>query len=498
MRIGSQELEQRSEEDVRRRRTLARTLELRQLAERSLSEQVETLRADLAGLSDEDRALLDLGASYANADQMVDSWRAGADTFREAAQQMRRTTQSLLSNLQSPAELPEEEMLTAASAEYRSLLMDAMDGLGNLIGRVDSIGYGSASSDSENPWHQWAEKRQQFGQAYEAAVQRSSSHKEQTERLTELELDLQGRIRASSRIREELQALGDAQTRHDALRARWLDLIRQHDDTLDDQCASLTAESDSAIRARVQRLSNTNDFVSLLKKSISGSRVAGTRIDAVGSAISQCETIEEGRELCANVLSDLERLADYDGDRDGALARPQADILSKLGFTQANLDGIARALTLDNWLALSLTPIVSEPVFEFRAREQEYIPFENASAGQQATALLKTLLNQDGPPLVIDQPEEDLDNQVILEIVTSVWEAKQKRQLLFASHNANLVVNGDADLVAWCNHRTAVDQSGGRIAGQGAIDIDDVREAIKKIMEGGEDAFNLRKEKYGF
>jgi type III restriction enzyme len=82
--------------------------------------------------------------------------------------------------------------------------------------------------------------------------------------------------------------------------------------------------------------------------------------------------------------------------------------------------------------------------------------------------------------------------------VEQVWQAKQKRQLIFASHNANLVVNGDAELVAWCDHRAAGDQSGGKIAGEGAIDVHEVREAIKRIMEGGEAAFKLRREKYGF
>lgn len=162
------------------------------------------------------------------------------------------------------------------------------------------------------------------------------------------------------------------------------------------------------------------------------------------------------------------------------------------------MDRIARALKPEQWLSLSLTAITSVPVFEYRAREGEYIPFRNASAGQQATALLKTLLNQSGPPLIIDQPEEDLDNPVMLEVVEQVWLAKQNRQLIFASHNANLVVNGDAELVAWCEHRTAGDQSRGTIAGEGAIDVPKVRDAIKAIMEGGEAAFNLRKEKYGF
>ena len=86
----------------------------------------------------------------------------------------------------------------------------------------------------------------------------------------------------------------------------------------------------------------------------------------------------------------------------------------------------------------------------------------------------------------------------MLEIVERVWHAKQKRQLIFVSHNANLVVNGDAELVAWCDYRTAGDQSRGKIVGEGAIDVPDVRDAIKSIMEGGEAAFNLRKEKYGF
>ena len=198
------------------------------------------------------------------------------------------------------------------------------------------------------------------------------------------------------------------------------------------------------------------------------------------------------------VLNDLERLAEFDGEKESTESRPTAPVLSALGFTQGDLERVARSLGTESWLSLSLTPIKSVPIFEYRSRENEYIPFSSASAGQQATALLMTLLNEAGPPLIIDQPEEDLDNPVMLQIVQEVWRAKQKRQILFASHNANLVVNGDAELVAWCDYRTTGDQSRGTIAGEGAIDVPAVREAIKGIMEGGEAAFNLRKEKYGF
>ncbi len=139
-------------------------------------------------------------------------------------------------------------------------------------------------------------------------------------------------------------------------------------------------------------------------------------------------------------------------------------------------------------------------MFEYQAREAEYIPFADASAGQQATALLAALLNQDGPPLIIDQPEDDLDNQVMLRVVEQIVRAKGHRQLIFASHNANLVVNGDAELVVCCGNRVTGEQSSGQIVCQGAIGrVDEVRaEIMLSVMEGGRDAFKLRLAKYGF
>ena len=86
----------------------------------------------------------------------------------------------------------------------------------------------------------------------------------------------------------------------------------------------------------------------------------------------------------------------------------------------------------------------------------------------------------------------------MLKIVEQLWAAKQMRQIVFASHNANLVVNGDAELVIWFGYRNSDDQSRGMIKGQGAIDIPSARKAIKQIMEGGDNAFRLRREKYGF
>ena len=104
--------------------------------------------------------------------------------------------------------------------------------------------------------------------------------------------------------------------------------------------------------------------------------------------------------------------------------------------------------------------------------------------------------NEDSSARHVDRPKSPIFDSPLNK---STFEGfRQNRQLIFASHNANLVVNGDAELVAWCDYRMAGDQSRGTIVGEGAIDIPGVREAIKKIMEGGEAAFHLRKAKYGF
>jgi type III restriction enzyme len=198
------------------------------------------------------------------------------------------------------------------------------------------------------------------------------------------------------------------------------------------------------------------------------------------------------------VLFDIEKLARATPSENERTKLPPTNTLDIHDFNEQEKIKLATKITPNNWIELLLSPLESQPIFKYRSREQEYIDFNDASAGQQATALMHVLLNQDGPPLIIDQPEDDLDSNIIDQVCTEIWSAKAKRQLVFSSHNANLVVNGDAELVISCDYRIAGDQSGGKIANQGAIDVEDVRKAITKIMEGGEKAFGLRRQKYGF
>jgi len=154
--------------------------------------------------------------------------------------------------------------------------------------------------------------------------------------------------------------------------------------------------------------------------------------------------------------------------------------------------------------------LVATPIdyisFEYRDRDH-YIPFQKASEGQQAAALLNLLLRQEAGTLIIDQPEDDLDNKVIMQIVQLVQTAKRKRQLIFATHNANFVVNGDADKIVALTPG-ANDQAGTAqrapdsprilVDVDGAIETPEVRTAITDTVEGGKKAFELRSRKYQF
>ena len=117
------------------------------------------------------------------------------------------------------------------------------------------------------------------------------------------------------------------------------------------------------------------------------------------------------------------------------------------------------------------------------------------SDGQRNTAALALLLAQEGGPLVIDQPEDELDsNFVFRELIPMLRKVKSKRQLIMATHNANLPVNGDAELVYAFEAR----DGRGQVLAHGGLDQRDVTKAVLDIMEGTEEAFRRRREKYHF
>ncbi|TCI80926.1 PHP domain-containing protein [Exiguobacterium sp. SH0S1] len=135
-----------------------------------------------------------------------------------------------------------------------------------------------------------------------------------------------------------------------------------------------------------------------------------------------------------------------------------------------------------------------EIVIKYKSSEKEdYKPLSNASAGQKTSAILTLILSVGEGPLILDQPEDDLDNSLIYSlIVDRIKKSKSKRQIIIVTHNANIPVNGDSDLVLVMNSNK-LSFTPKEI---GSIDNTKVKDSICKIMEGGTSAFKSRAVKY--
>ncbi len=128
-------------------------------------------------------------------------------------------------------------------------------------------------------------------------------------------------------------------------------------------------------------------------------------------------------------------------------------------------------------------------------------PLDELSTGQKATAVLLLLLLESDAPLIVDQPEDDLDNRFITEgVVPRMREEKRRRQFIFSTHNANIPVLGDAELILGLTPSGEAEQGKATIRPEhvGSIDAPAVRELVEDILEGGKDAFETRRRKYGF
>jgi hypothetical protein len=128
---------------------------------------------------------------------------------------------------------------------------------------------------------------------------------------------------------------------------------------------------------------------------------------------------------------------------------------------------------------------------------ENFKSIEHLSTGQKCTAILHLLLLQNHDPLIMDQPEDNLDNAFIADrIVAELRKEKIYRQFIFATHNANIPVFGDAE---WIGILEAADnQAQMPSEAQGAIDIKNISDKAAVILEGGKVAFKQREAKYGF
>ncbi len=120
---------------------------------------------------------------------------------------------------------------------------------------------------------------------------------------------------------------------------------------------------------------------------------------------------------------------------------------------------------------------------------------DELSTGQKNTAILSLLLARGTGPVLIDQPEDELDSEFLYkELVPMFRRAKGTRQLIIVTHNANIPVNADAELI----YALRAEGRKGICRTQGGLDRPEVVRAVLDIMEGSKEAFQKRREKYHF
>ncbi len=178
------------------------------------------------------------------------------------------------------------------------------------------------------------------------------------------------------------------------------------------------------------------------------------------------------------------------------LACLESDDLGAVGMSPAVQRTFRETMTAARRRRLAALRCRDRYVLELEVAGGKYRPLSELSGGQRVSVLLTLLLEtSDDRPLVIDQPEDELDNRFLSEtVLPALRNLKGRRQVIVATHDANIVVNGDADMVI----QLEATAEHGRIACSGAIDDPAVRDAIVQTVDGGREAFRLRRRKYGF
>jgi hypothetical protein len=161
--------------------------------------------------------------------------------------------------------------------------------------------------------------------------------------------------------------------------------------------------------------------------------------------------------------------------------------LANIKYSLNNADMFAKVFR-DNLPILLTTQINNKFIINYQNKE-----LKQHSLGQRASALILFILSQqENDVIIIDQPEDDLDNQTIYQdVIKLIRQLKPKTQFIFATHNANFPVLGDSEQVISCQYNQQE-----ITFNAGNIDSPDLQKAIVAIMEGGEEAFNKRRDIY--
>lgn len=166
----------------------------------------------------------------------------------------------------------------------------------------------------------------------------------------------------------------------------------------------------------------------------------------------------------------------------------------KSTIVKGKFKNVIHSLTSSAMDELELFMPEDEVVVQYKPENSDkFKPLSTASAGQKTTAILTFLLSFGSIPLLLDQPEDDLDNRLVYDLIVDRLKlAKDNRQIIVVTHNANIPVNGDAEYIISMDSESQYTS----ILHSGTVERDAIKREICDVMEGSEKAFRMRSERY--
>lgn len=449
-------------------------------AERSqaaLSEQIEEIgdaRGRLAALPPAQQGEADPGLVAATTQQQVNEQEkkrghaieAGLEAVSAAVLELPSKLTPLLS---PPAVLPSQNADTIAAIEQEisgaledlragSLSLERM--LRERLTRVQELRAGLATAHTSQKVE--FDRHQTANLASSQAIRERHTREQEVIRLTGLEAQKSEAIAAIARLRQE----------REELRGKYLLQREQITRLREATAARLQLEAGQKVRIQVQENADTSGYQQKLLEGLKGAGVRNH--EDIISNLLKLRPEDLAQAVRDGDVEEFEQQAGLGGERSRKILQAFAK----------NLDPyVLELLPVDDLVRIELNVASAGETFFKDAAD--------LSRGQKCTALLPILLARRDAPLLVDQPEDNLDNHFIYEtIVESIKRLKGRRQMIFVTHNANIPVLGEADLVVVMNS----DGKRGYVEKIGALD--DCRQEIIDLLEGGEEAFNLRRERY--
>lgn len=350
----------------------------------------------------------------------------------------------------------------------QAALIKALDEHVSLIRReVDTIDRGLtevADALSEAHLNQAASylRLREANEAVGQAAKERAEAEQAVQRLRSLEVSL-------AEKNAKLESIRNARME---LRSKYLQLGDRVSDLRIETAASLQSDTGASVRIGVRRAADRSEYLQRLSEALRGAGVS--KHESIVDAVARLRPDELSSIIAGRDYAEFESITNIEGERG-------RKVLDAFRFA---LDPLAlELLRPDDMVSIELNVGGDREVFRDASK---------LSQGQKCTALLPLLLARRQAPLIIDQPEDNLDNHFIYEtVVKSILRMKERRQMVFVTHNANIPVLAEAELVVVLSS----DGEKGRIEKMGSLD--ECRQEIVDLLEGGKEAFELRRERYG-